>query len=166
MNLQSFRLTRLTWERFQSKLLRSARGEGSAQRKEGKRLRSISRRGSSWAGERREGERGREGRGGMSKKGRKTGLREETQRKAGNHEGRFPKQSSRLTYWTQSGVWRGGFYPLAADVIRTERCLRDIGTHCGTVNKAEQQCGTIQRGLGGRERQFCFILNQESFFFS
>lgn len=47
------------------------------------------------------------------KKGRKTGFREET-KKAGNHEGGFPKQSSRRTL----RVWRALL--LSADVVRTE----------------------------------------------
>lgn len=93
---------------LREKLL-NLKGGGDAQRKEGKRLRSISRKESSWVEQTERGREEREegGREGCWKRPEDRLQRGDT-KKAGNHEGRFPKQSSSLTYWTslESG---GGF---------------------------------------------------------
>lgn len=82
----------------------------NAQRKEAERFRSGSLREllSRGSSKRRGG-----GEGGAEKKARKKGFREET-KKAWNHEGGFPKQSSRRTLW----VWRALL--LSADVVWTK----------------------------------------------
>lgn len=96
------------------------RGGGNAERKEGKRLRSISRRGSSWLEQTEREKPRREREWGRCWKTPEDRLLRGDTKKAGNHEGGFPKQSSRLTYWTSLEVCLFFFFTAGCRRCRVE----------------------------------------------